>query len=133
MQTNLGKIVQVTGPVVDVKFPEGHLPPIYNALKLSNAAINNIKDNLNHCIDAVNRLVEDANLLAEAATDGRVTVRADATKHQGDFRKVVEGVNATLETIVTPIIAVKEAIETITTAANEIATGNNYPKGAGKK
>jgi len=46
MQTNLGKIVQVTGPVVDVKFPEGHLPPIYNALKLSNQAINDAKDNL---------------------------------------------------------------------------------------
>ncbi|MDI1299720.1 methyl-accepting chemotaxis protein [Methylotenera sp.] len=86
---------------------------------------NNIKDNLNHCIDAVNRLVEDANMLAEAAAEGRVTVRADATLHQGDFRKVVEGVNATLETIVAPIIAVKEAVETITTAANEIATGNN--------
>ena len=86
---------------------------------------NKLKDNLNHCIDAVNRLVEDASMLAEAAADGRVTVRADATKHQGDFRKVVEGVNATLETIVAPIIAVKEAVETITTAANEIATGNN--------
>jgi methyl-accepting chemotaxis protein len=86
---------------------------------------NNIKDNLNHCIDAVNRLVEDANMLAQAAADGRVSVRADASLHEGDFRKVVEGVNATLETIVAPIIAVKEAIETITTAANEIATGNN--------
>jgi methyl-accepting chemotaxis protein len=86
---------------------------------------NNIKDNLNHCIDAVNRLVEDANMLAQAAADGRVSVRADASLHQGDFRKVVEGVNATLETIVAPIAAVKEAIETITTAANEIATGNN--------
>ena len=86
---------------------------------------NNLKDNLNHCIDAVNRLVEDANMLAEAAADGRVTTRADVTAHQGDFRKVVEGVNATLETIVAPIAAVKEAIETITTAANEIATGNN--------
>ncbi|MES2012217.1 MAG: methyl-accepting chemotaxis protein [Pseudomonadota bacterium] len=86
---------------------------------------NNIKDNLNRCIDAVNRLVDDANLLAQAAADGRVSTRADASLHQGDFRKVVEGVNATLETIVAPIAAVKEAIETITTAANEIATGNN--------
>lgn len=86
---------------------------------------NVIKNNLNHCIEAVNRLVDDASMLAQAAAEGRVSVRADATLHQGDFRKVVEGVNATLETIVAPIAAVKEAIETITTAANEIATGNN--------
>jgi methyl-accepting chemotaxis protein len=90
-----------------------------------NGDFNTIKNNLNTCVDAVNRLVLDANMLAEAAADGRITARADATLHQGEFRKVVEGVNATLETIVAPIIAVKEAIETITTAANEIATGNN--------
>ncbi len=86
---------------------------------------NSLKDNLNTCIDAVNRLVADANTLADAATDGRVTVRADVSKHQGDFRKVVEGVNATLETIVKPIIAVKEAAEMINTAAGEISSGNN--------
>jgi methyl-accepting chemotaxis protein len=86
---------------------------------------NTIKNNLNTCISAVNRLVSDANMLADAASDGRVTTRADVTAHQGDFRKIVEGVNATLETIVAPILAVKEAVETITTAANEISKGNN--------
>jgi F-type H+-transporting ATPase subunit beta len=30
-----GKIKQVTGPVVDVEFPEGHLPEIHTALKVS--------------------------------------------------------------------------------------------------
>jgi len=31
---NTGKIVQVIGPTVDVEFPSGHLPSIYNALKI---------------------------------------------------------------------------------------------------
>jgi F-type H+-transporting ATPase subunit beta len=30
-----GKVVQIIGPVVDVEFPAGHLPAIYNALKVS--------------------------------------------------------------------------------------------------
>ncbi len=90
-----------------------------------NGDFNAIKNNLNTCIEAVNKLVGDASMLAEAAAQGRVSVRADASQHQGDFRKVVEGVNATLETIVSPIAAVKESVETISTAANEIATGNN--------
>ena len=85
---------------------------------------NNIKNNLNTCIDAVNKLVEDTNMLSEAAVQGRVTVRADANVHQGDFRKVVKGVNATLETIVSPIVVVKEAIEAINTATHEISLGN---------
>ncbi|MDI1310122.1 MAG: methyl-accepting chemotaxis protein [Methylotenera sp.] len=105
------------------RISKGDIPE--NITARYNGDFNNIKDNLNTCIGAINKLVEDANMLAEAAAEGRVTVRADATLHQGDFRKVVEGVNATLETIVAPIIAVKEAVETITTAANEIATGNN--------
>ena len=86
---------------------------------------NQIKDNLNTCIDAVNRLVSDANMLAEAAKEGRISTRADATLHQGNFRQVVEGVNQTLDMIVEPIAAVKLAVETITTAAGEISTGNS--------
>ncbi|HSH87212.1 MAG TPA: methyl-accepting chemotaxis protein, partial [Methylophilus sp.] len=81
-------------------------------------------DNLNTSIEAVNTLVADTNLLAEAAGEGRITVRADADKHQGDFRKIIEGVNSTLDMVVDPIIAVTEAVETITTAANEISSGN---------
>jgi F-type H+-transporting ATPase subunit beta len=29
-----GKVVQVIGPVVDVEFPEGHLPTIYNSVEI---------------------------------------------------------------------------------------------------
>ena len=32
-----GKVIQVIGPVVDVEFPAGHLPNIYNALKVTQA------------------------------------------------------------------------------------------------
>ena len=31
-EQNVGKIVQVIGPVIDVEFEAGHLPEIYNAL-----------------------------------------------------------------------------------------------------
>ncbi|MFL5303110.1 MAG: methyl-accepting chemotaxis protein, partial [Anaeromyxobacteraceae bacterium] len=45
----------------------------------------------------------DAQTLVAAAVEGRLSFRADATRHQGDFRKIVEGVNATLDAVVTPI------------------------------
>ncbi|MDP2247175.1 MAG: methyl-accepting chemotaxis protein [Nitrosomonadales bacterium] len=89
-----------------------------------NGEFNDIKNNLNTCIKAINNLVEDASMLAEAAREGRVTVRADGERHQGDFRKIIEGVNETLEMIVSPIITIKAAAETINTAAKEIAQGN---------
>ena len=41
-----GRIVQVTGPVVDVEFPPGELPNIYSALTMSNSFISDKEDNL---------------------------------------------------------------------------------------
>ncbi len=89
-----------------------------------NGDFNNIKNNLNTCVDAVKALINDTQLLSQAALDGNIQTRADASKHQGDFRKIVEGINATLETIVTPIITVKTAVDSISTAAKEISAGN---------
>ena len=43
---NVGKIVQVIGPVVDLEFKPGELPAIMNAVLLTNAGINDEKDNL---------------------------------------------------------------------------------------
>ena len=36
MSENIGKIVQVIGAVVDVAFPDGHLPNILTALEIKN-------------------------------------------------------------------------------------------------
>jgi len=55
------------------------------------------------CLNNVNALVEDATMLADAGVEGKLNVRADASRHQGDFRKVVEGVNASLEAVAAPL------------------------------
>ncbi|MDP3211761.1 methyl-accepting chemotaxis protein [Methylotenera sp.] len=83
---------------------------------------------VNEAIEAVRKnlkaLNNDAQMLSAAAAEGRITVRADAAQHLGDFRKIIEGVNSTLELIVSPIVTVKSSVETINTAAKEIAQGN---------
>ena len=64
---------------------------------------NEIKNNLNQCIDAINAMVADAEMLTEAAVAGKLQTRADAGKHQGDFRKIIEGVNSTLDAVIGPL------------------------------
>src|SRR6266481_9344118 len=32
--TATGRVIQITGPVVDIEFPAGHLPAIYNAVAI---------------------------------------------------------------------------------------------------
>jgi methyl-accepting chemotaxis protein len=74
---------------------------------------NEIKINLNNCIDNVKSLVDDTDLLVKAAVEGKLATRADATQHQGDFRKIVEGVNETLNAVIGPLNVAAEYIDRI--------------------
>ncbi len=68
-----------------------------------NGDFNEIKINLNNCIDNVSALVADANMLAKATLDGKLGVRADASRHQGDFRAIIDGVNKSLDAVISPL------------------------------
>ncbi|WP_319506951.1 methyl-accepting chemotaxis protein [uncultured Methanolobus sp.] len=74
---------------------------------------NEIKNNLNMCIDAINALVDDAVMLAQAGVEGRLDTRADSSRHNGDFRKVVEGVNGCLDAFIGPLNVAAEYIDRI--------------------
>jgi len=48
-------------------------------------------------------LIADANLLCRAALDGDLSKRANANSHKGDYRKVIQGFNETLDAVIGPI------------------------------
>jgi len=50
--------------------------------------------------ETVKALIADTEALADAAIHGRLEHRADASKHQGGFRRLIEGVNETIGTLV---------------------------------
>ncbi len=74
---------------------------------------NEIKNNLNLCIDAIQLLIDDSAVLANAAQEGRLDVRCDASKLQGDYRVIIEGVNKTLDAIISPLNVAAEYIDRI--------------------
>jgi methyl-accepting chemotaxis protein len=57
--------------------------------------------------------VEDARILSRAAVEGKLATRADATRHQGDFRAIVKGVNDTLDAVIGPLNVAAEYIDRI--------------------
>ncbi len=103
-------------------FGEGDFDAPLEQFAGQKVAINEIIEQVRSNLKALN---EDAQILAGAAREGRVSVRADASRHLGDYRKIVEGMNETLDMIVDPISTAKIAAETINTAAKEIAQGNS--------
>ena len=40
VETVVGKIIQVAGPAIDVQFPEGHIPAIYTAIRITSEGYN---------------------------------------------------------------------------------------------
>jgi methyl-accepting chemotaxis protein len=62
-----------------------------------------INNNLDKAGKAVKELINDTLMLSDAAVEGRLDARADALKHHGDFRRIVEGVNATMDAVIQPL------------------------------
>lgn len=58
-------------------------------------------------------LLADADGLVDAAVSGRLETRADASRHEGGFRRIVEGVNATLDAALRPIEEAARALDAL--------------------
>ncbi len=53
--------------------------------------------------DNIRSLITDVNELGKAGTEGRLSVRADPTRHKGEFRTIIEGMNKTLDSVIIPV------------------------------
>ena len=59
-----------------------------------------INDNIENLRANLKALVADTGKLSDAAIAEKFDTRADASRHAGDFRKIVDGVNRTLDVVV---------------------------------
>jgi methyl-accepting chemotaxis protein len=69
---------------------------------------------------SIEALVVDTSTLAGAAAIGKFDIRADATKHHGDYRKIIEGVNQTLNEMVAPLKVTSENASALAAASEEL-------------
>lgn len=76
-----------------------------------------IKVSVNKTFDSIKMLVSDTNYLVAAAVAGELDTRADTSKHQGEYAKIITGVNATLDAMAEPIHEAAGVLE-------EMAQGN---------
>lgn len=54
-------------------------------------------------LQVIKDLEYDTDTLIDASAAGKLSVRADAKRHQGTYRKIVEGFNSTLDAMIDPI------------------------------
>jgi F-type H+-transporting ATPase subunit beta len=71
MASNVGLIVQVIGPVVDIDFQDGHLPTIYNSIKIPRTSVEGVEEELT--VEVQQHLGENrVRTVAMDSTDGLV-------------------------------------------------------------
>jgi len=98
------------------KIAEGDLTVAINIrceADVVNKSMHRIKESLQN-------LIADADMLATAARSGRVGARADASKHQGDYGRVIQGVNQILEAVVEPLRAAAENASSLASSSEEL-------------
>ena len=79
--------------------------------------IGQMREAIKTILKVIKDLEQDTNMLIRAAIDGQLGVRADAGKHQGTYRTIVEGINATMDAMIGPI---KESADVL----KELSHGN---------
>lgn len=68
-----GRVIQVMGPVVDVRFPEGQLPEIYNALTIDYQAKSDQEKDIKLTLEVATHLGDNVvRCVAMSSTDGMV-------------------------------------------------------------
>jgi methyl-accepting chemotaxis protein len=62
-----------------------------------------INQGLDSMRSTIDMFAEDLNMLVESSLEGKLDIRADASRYQGNFSLLVEGLNNTLQAVITPI------------------------------
>ena len=104
------KPINVTAEYVD-RISKGDIPP-----KITDAYqgdFNEIKNNLNACIDTMSGLLVETDKLVKATVEGKLLTRGDAAKFAGDWGTLVGGVNNLVEAFVKPINVTAEYVDRI--------------------
>jgi methyl-accepting chemotaxis protein len=106
------------------RIAQGDIPP---PIEIEYAGdFNQIRNNLNTCIAAIGSLVRDVEHLSAAAVDGRLSVRADPSKHRGDYAQIVAGINHTLDSLLQPVHEAAQVLQKVAKRDLRARTKNVY-------
>ncbi len=96
------------------KLPSGNLPIRYTGAPLQDAE-GNITGALEYVVDISKEMEITTGIgeLVEAAINGQLSVRAEEDKFDGNYKKIIEGVNKTLDAVIAPLNVAAEYIDMI--------------------
>lgn len=88
-----------------------------------------LKDATNNLGKYLNFLIEDSNEMNQSAREGNLDVRIDASKYQGDFAKITNGINDTMEINTEVLGGIRGTLEEFVNDNIEARIVNTHYKG----
>jgi methyl-accepting chemotaxis protein len=77
-------------------------------------------------MENIKSLVEEAAMLTEAAVNGKLDARGDASSFGGEYAKIVQGINDTLDAVIAPLNVAAEYIDRISKGDIPEKISDNY-------
>ena len=102
--------INLTAEYVD-RISKGDLPP--KITETYHGDFNEIKNNLNQCIDTISDLMKETEQMIESAKKGQLDQRGDADAYQHGWKDLVRGINELVDTFVAPINFTAEYVDRI--------------------
>lgn len=115
--------INVTAEYIE-RISKGDIPAKITDIYLGD--FNEIKNNLNHCIDIMNGLLNETNCLIRAAQEGQLDVRANTDAFSGSWEDMLSGVNKLIEAVVLPIKEVTQAMDHISQGILQVSVKGDY-------
>jgi methyl-accepting chemotaxis protein len=90
---------------------------------------NNIKDNLNNCIEAMHILVDEVGVIIRAARDGQLELRANPDRTGGVYRKILRGINDALDAVLLPVNEASACLQEMAKGNLDVVMAGDYKGG----
>lgn len=85
-----------------------------------------INANLEKAKNAVGGLITDILMLSDAAIEGRLSTRVDSSKHNGEYKRIAEGVNHTLDAVIEPVQEAAAVLDEMSKGNLQVTVKGNY-------
>ncbi len=93
------------------RIARGDIPPVNGTEERGD--FNILRNAFNTASEAIRRLLADAETLAHSAVAGTLETRADSRRHEGDFRKIIDGLNRVMDAVAAPVTEVKRTMAAV--------------------
>jgi methyl-accepting chemotaxis protein len=82
--------------------------------------------NLEKAKDAIGNLISDILTISDSAIDGKLSVRIDNSNHEGEYKRIADDINNTLDSVIEPVQEAALVLDEMSKGNLKVSVKGNY-------